>query len=473
MIKKRHVGVIAPALFFIGLAALWVSNGKGVIKNDPENHIAIPSELLMPLQVRASYNHERIFFQYRWPAEQPSYLHDVFKFEGGSWKRYGDAVPGSEPHGLHEDRVAMMIDDGSIPDFARYGGYITIGTGLAEMSDEASSDEVKNHPYLGQQRGQDGVTKYLPQTRNSPEWADTADADRIKQLRAAGYFLDLWHWRSARGNPLNISDDQLVHDVRDGDSGRSAWFTNWDAENNQPLVMFNPDVAGHAALNWDVIQSGQLDPNSIYYLHESTMQPFDPDHEWQEGDVLPRRALRTPEGSRSDIAANAYWADGYWNVSLSRMMDTQAPLDDKIFVDGGKYSIAFSVHKDATGGRWHYISMPISLGLGRDAQLSAYKETGEDPLWLQDWHDVTLFYPGQVTWSHLTSKAHAGNDDIAKKVPAMAFHNEEQLAIYGVESEFRKPIQQQWYLTLFSGLFLFAAIGLFLYRGVTPTKGVN
>lgn len=60
-----------------------------------------------------------------------------------------------------------------------------------------------------------------------------------------------------------------------------------------------------------------------------------------------------------------------------------------------------------------------------------------------------------------------------KKVPAMAFHNEEQLAIYGVESEFRKPIQQQWYLTLFSGLFLFAAIGLFLYRDVTPTKGVN
>ncbi|MBE0472491.1 MAG: hypothetical protein IBX55_23660 [Methyloprofundus sp.] len=473
MKKIRHVGTLAPALFIIAFVALWISNGQGIIKNDPENNIAIPAELLMPLQVRASYNHERIFFQYRWPADRPSYLHDVFKFESGSWKRYGNAVPGSEPHGLHEDRVAMMVDDGSVPDFARYGGYINIGTGLVGMSDEASSDEVKKHAYLGQQRGQSEVTKFLPQTRNSSDWADTADADRIKQLRAAGYFLDLWHWRSARGNPLNISDDQLVHDVRDGDSGRSAWFTNWDAENNQPLVMFNPDVAGHAALNWDIIQSGQLDPSSIYYLHESTMQPFDPDYEWQEGDVLPRRALRTPEGSRSDIAANAFWADGYWNVSLSRLMDTQAPLDDKIFVDGGEYSIAFSVHRDATGGRWHYISMPISLGLGRDAQLSAYKEAGANPTWAQDWHDVTLFYPGQVTWSHLTSKAHAGSNKIAKKVPALAFHNEEQLALYGIESEFRKPIKQQWYLTLFSGLFLFAAIGLFLYRSITPAKGAN
>lgn len=473
MIKTLHVGASASALFLAGFVALWGSNGTGVVKNDPEKNIAIPSELMMPLQVRASYNQERIFFQYRWPAENPSYLHDVFKFEDGSWKRYGNAVPGSEPHGLHEDRVAMMVDDGSIPDFARYGGYITVGSGLAKMSDEASKDEVINHPYLGQERGQDGVSKYLPNTRTSSNWADTEDGERIRQLREAGYFLDLWHWRSARGNPLGISDDQVVHDVRDGDAGRSAWFTNWDAEKSQPKVMFNPDIAGHAALRWDTIQAGQLDPNSIYFLHDSNMQPFDPDYAWQEGDVLPRRALRNPEGSRSDIAADAYWQEGYWNVSLSRLMDTGAPLDDKIFIDGGKYSIAFSIHRDATGGRWHYISMPVSLGLGRDAQLPALKLTGDSPQWEQDWHDVTLFYPGQVSWPHLISKAHAGSDEIAQKVPAMAFHNEEQLAIYSVESEFREPILKQWYLTLYSGMFLFAAIGFALFRHQAPIKGVK
>jgi hypothetical protein len=34
-------------------------------------------------------------------------------------------MPGSRPDGLHEDRVAMMLDDGSVPEFGRYGGYIT------------------------------------------------------------------------------------------------------------------------------------------------------------------------------------------------------------------------------------------------------------------------------------------------------------------------------------------------------------
>lgn len=473
MIKKGQISVAATMLFAAGFVALWVSNGTGVIKNDPENHISIPSELLMPLQVRSSYNQERIFFQFRWSAENPSFLHDVVKFEQGEWKRYGNAVPGSEPNGLHEDRVAMMVDDGSVPEFGRYGGYMTVGTGLAEMSDQASSDDVKNHPYLGRERGQDGVSKYLPLTRKSSDWADTEDGDRIKQLREAGYFLDLWHWRSARGNPIGVSDDQLVHDVRDGDAGKSAYFTNWDSENKQPLFMFNPDVAGHTALDWDVIQAGQLDPDSIYYLHETTMQPFDADHDWQEGDVIPRRALRTPEGSRSDIAAEAIWQDGYWNVTLSRLMDTQAPLDDKIFVDGGKYSVAFSIHRDATGGRWHYVSLPVSVGLGRGETLEAQKISGDIPDWSQDWHEVTLFYPGQVTWPHLVSQAHAGSDDIKAKIPAASFHNEEQLALYGIQREFSKPIQNQWYLTIFSGLFLFASIGFALFRTVAPAKGEN
>jgi hypothetical protein len=471
MIRNGMAGLGATVALLLGFVAIWATNGTGVIEDDPDRNIAIPSTLQVPLQVRASYNEDRIFFQYRWPAERPSYLHDVFRYEDGKWKRYGKAVPGSEPHGLHEDRVAMMVDDGRVPEFARYGGYITVGSGLVETTDQADSDAVKRHPYLGAVRGQEDVTKYLPQTRSSGDWADTKSPEQIQQMREAGYFLDLWHWRSARGNPLGVADDQLVYDVRDGDAGRSAWFTNWDNEKQQPKFMFNPEVAGHAALNWDEIQAGRLNPESIYYLHETTMQPYDPDHGWQEGDVLPRRALRTPAGSRSDISADARWVDGYWQVTLSRLMDTGAPLDDKMFRDGGQYALAFSIHRDATGGRWHYVSLPVTLGLGRDADLVAQVFAGSTPEWSQQWHDVTLFYPGQVTWPHLVSQAHAGSEHIARNIPAAAFHTEAQLAVYGIEAEFREALQSQWRLTLLAGLLLLAAFSFVVYRLSPSAKG--
>lgn len=471
MIKNSSLSIGATALLLLGFAVLWGSNGKGVIQDDPERNIAIPKNLLVPLQVRASYNQERIFFQYRWPAEKPSYFHDVYRYEKGEWKRYGNAVPGSQPHGLHEDRVAMLVDDGSVPEFARYGGYITVGSGLVGTTQEASGSDTENHPYMGKQRGQEEVTKYLPQTRHSGDWADTQSGERIQQMRKAGYFLDLWHWRSARSNPLGLADDQVVYDLRDGDEGRSSWFTNWDGEKKQPRVMFNPEVAGHAALKWDDIMAGRIDPDSIYYLHETTMQPFDSDHAWQEGDVLPRRALRTPAGSRTDIAADGRWNNGYWQVTLSRLKDTGAPLDDKIFVDGGEYAVGFAIHRNATGGRWHYVSMPVKLGLGRESDLVAQPFAGEAPDWSQPWHEVKLFYPGQVTWPHLTSKAHAGSERIARKIPASAFHNEEQLAVYGIEAEFREALQTQWRLTLLAGLLLLASLGFTLFRLATPAKG--
>jgi hypothetical protein len=56
--------------------------------------------------------------------------------------------------------------------------------------------------------------------------------------------------------------------------------------------------------------------------------------------------------------------------------------------------------------------------------------------------EVTLFYPGQVSWPHLNSAQHAGADnDRAEGVPVKFRHSEAQLAHYGVEAEFRDEIR--------------------------------
>src|SRR5688572_26847517 len=124
---KRIAFYAAPALFLGALGLSWLTHGTGVIKNDLSQNIYIPKELTMPLQVMVAYSDRDIFFRYRWPARQPSIYHDMLKFEGGKWVRHGDSVPGPQRDGIYEDRVTMLVDDGSIPEFARYGGYITVG----------------------------------------------------------------------------------------------------------------------------------------------------------------------------------------------------------------------------------------------------------------------------------------------------------------------------------------------------------
>jgi hypothetical protein len=462
----RRLGLYAALALFVGVLGLsWLTHGTGVIKNDISQNIYIPKELTMPLQVMVAYNGRDIFFRYRWPAQQPSIYHDMIKFEGGKWVRYGASVAGPQPQGIYEDRVTMLVDDGSVPEFARYGGYITVGDRLRFFTNEAKAAEVRAHPYLGKQRNQVEVGKHLPATRKDiNDWASVVPEEELAALRKGGYFLDLWHWRAHRSYPIDASDDQYVFDARYGDSGAGPFATNWDSKTQQPRFMFDPQKTNRRALNWDDLVSRKLGFDDVYYLTEDTAAPFDPKHAWKDGDTIPRRLLRKGKGSRSDISVvgKARWQDGYWDVTLKRAMDTGNPLDDKIMVDKRVYNVAFAVHRNALGSRWHNVSLPVTLGLGRDADLVATRFDGNEPTWNQKWHTVTLFYPGQVNWPLLNSKKHAGAENIKKGVPVKYRHSEAQLAHYGVEVEFADAIRRQWMLTLIAGVLLIAGFGVAL-----------
>src|SRR4030067_1633494 len=115
------------AIFVLALILSWVFHGTGVVKNDLKRNIYIPATLTIPLQVKAAYNGDKMFFRYRWPAKEPHLYHDMMKFQDGKWERYGKSVPGPQPQGIYEDRVAMLVDDGAVPGVEEYGGYITIG----------------------------------------------------------------------------------------------------------------------------------------------------------------------------------------------------------------------------------------------------------------------------------------------------------------------------------------------------------
>jgi len=449
---------IAVVLFLGALLTSWLTHGTGVVVNDPARNISIPGQLTVPLQVQAAYNDTTMFFRYRWPSARAGIFHDVLRYEEGKWVTEGNPVPGSQADGMHEDRVAMMLDDGSVPEFGRYGGYITIGAGVAGLTDEAPKE----------------VTKYLPKTRNRlGQWEDMAPDETQAKLRKAGYFLDLWHWRGGRSNPVGQADDQFIGAEREGDKGSSSFSTNWDGKQKQPRVMFDSAATGFKALSWDDVRAGKVSQDSVYTLMEGQAVPFDPDAGWKNGDVLPRRILRPATASRGDIGVvgRGHWADGYWDVTLSRALDTGNPLDDKILREHGTYDVAFAIHRNATGGRWHYVSLPQRLGLTHEGDVVAKKFAGELPQWTDAWTQITLFYPGQVTWPMLNSERHAGAKNIARGVPVKFRHSPQQLTHYGIEQEFRDEIRRQWLLTLLTGVLLIGAFGFALNASVKSRKG--
>lgn len=54
-------------------------------------------------------------------------------------------------------------------------------------------------------KGQTEVGKHLPETRSDiNNWASVVPESQLAAQRKAGYFLDLWHWRAHRSNPIGL-----------------------------------------------------------------------------------------------------------------------------------------------------------------------------------------------------------------------------------------------------------------------------
>ena len=98
MPRRRTAILVVTGMFFAALLLSLLTHSTGVVRNDPARNIWIPAELTMPLQL-----------QTRTPI-------------------------GSDPDGLAEDRLSMMRDDGSVPEFQRYGGYITVGANMRDFT---------------------------------------------------------------------------------------------------------------------------------------------------------------------------------------------------------------------------------------------------------------------------------------------------------------------------------------------------
>lgn len=391
----------------------------------------LDDDRILPYDVQAAYNDDTFFWRVSYRGNEGK-RHEYIRYTNGAWQREGgdrrDAqatLDGDVQQGdisvnstIYEQRTTIMINDPSaainVDNFGEFGCFLSC------------------HNY----------------SRHMPEWtaANGHDGKYIDPVEATGSVsgdpvLDLWHWRGARSNPIGRADDQNILSLdfvpndgdggdtggRKGDAGTSVFRSQaTDAVTGSPTFLMDPGTtSGKFAFTWenfwttpfyymvddDAQQVGPRAPNpGIIAYADAVALGYAP----TEGDTVPRRILRAGAGSRADITSmgttftpetpdSSY---GIWNVQMQRAMDT-GNVDDVAMVDGQTYEAGFEVHLWEYTTRDHYVSFPVTIGVGVAADVTAVNIAGAGPEQGPNWTEIPktrldLFQPGINTWEFLT-----------------------------------------------------------------------
>lgn len=355
--------------------------GKRIVGGKVLEPEPIPGKVpVIDLSVQAAHDADSLYLRFQWKSQmnREGRMHNYIRFDGQKWAFWGShranaAVRSGKQPPLYEDRLAIMLDDGKVPLFARQGCWLTCHNGMRDAPDEASKAQVQDHAYLGKAGiKKSDIRKYLPASRtDGTSWDKVKSADEIAKLKKEGQFVDLMQWRVARSAAVGMADDGYVLDYRLFDAGKNPFSWNVDRKTMTPKYMFDAAKVGSKALRAEDIGNAA---KPAVLVREQNAVPYDANAGWKEGDILPGRLVSRADakGSAADNNdVNGSWKDGVYTVVWRRKLDTGHPADDKILKVGGTYTVGFAVHDDNVTTRFHHVSFPLSLGIGKDANITA------------------------------------------------------------------------------------------------------
>ncbi|WP_022941994.1 ethylbenzene dehydrogenase-related protein [Psychromonas hadalis] len=345
--------------------------GDLLIKNDHLDKMAGKAGSLKT-QFQFANDDQFLYVKATWKTASPfpARLHDTLLYKKGKWTIIG-GDRGKNPYTpIYEDRFSIMIDDGSVEQFSQQGCWMSCHRGARDIG-QATKSDVLDLDVIGRNGlGKTDIRKYLPDTRTERyglNWDKVKTQEEIDQLKADGKFVDLMQWRSARSAPTGAADDGYVLEYRHNDAGRTVFTWNFDKKTSLPKYMFDKSVTGFYALNKEDFN----DLNKRIALIEGVnTMPYDAS-KIEEGQYLQGRLNRKGEGSAGDnqqVASS--WTNGKYTVIFKRKLDTGHPEEDKIMKIGGTYDFNIAIHDGQTTTRYHYVTLPFTLGIGQDAQGS-------------------------------------------------------------------------------------------------------
>lgn len=140
------------------------------------------------------------------------------------------------------------------------------------------------------------------------------DFDR-SMLAGKNYRADIWLWSAARTNPAGFAEDWM-HVISSKPLENAAEY----------------EVKGIGTVYIKKIRDAG---NPIYKFTRAPKE--------KAADRLPSfEILPSPSGSVADVSAKGAWASGFWNLEMSRKLDTGNP-DDAVFKPGQKLPTQIAV----------------------------------------------------------------------------------------------------------------------------------
>lgn len=354
-----------------------------------------------------------------------------------------------------EDRFSVMLAPYDIAaeikafgiagvDFNQAGCFVACHSSMQpDMPEAPTANEVSADPWLGDAGlGRDDIRHYILHTRGlesiddaTPDgnWkTDDIGYDQAQQIAdlQAQKFLDLIQWRGGRSAAMFGTSNDAVLEYRhsglaDQNRGDNVWFNQnpaadqpdnvddiyyddqdhlWkDADDNpidvtQYSWMYDESVTSFHAIPGEAITEDReiaLAWTVAYPLvllgPDRNAVPLDMDN-INEGDLLPRRALRGGTGIRGAVNAFSMWNpdDDTWTLTLRRPLNKEEPCDHDDFGDycsdlfitaadlqqGGQgVTMAIGLYDDHTQNRMHHVSFPVVMLDDPDADIIAYDNT--------------------------------------------------------------------------------------------------
>ena len=241
--------------------------GAKLVQAGPRESDPIAGKIpAIDLTVRAAYDAEFVYFQFRWPTQAPHAMHTLWRYDGKQWVAWGGEKPEATKKGIlpsYEDRLAIILDepnnvpayDGAGATFSQVGCWMTCHNSMRAMPNDVPRKAIDPHPYWGAKGRRVGdIRKYLLITRTAQDdagaWDKVKPAADLAKLKSAGKFLELWQWRAARSNAVGYASDDWVMEYRNGDAGRSPFFNP-----PKPQFMYDEKIAGFRAIPESQLQT--------------------------------------------------------------------------------------------------------------------------------------------------------------------------------------------------------------------------
>ncbi|HSK31158.1 MAG TPA: ethylbenzene dehydrogenase-related protein, partial [Candidatus Limnocylindria bacterium] len=111
--------------------------GANLVKGGPREGDPIAGKApSVDLTVRAAYDAEFVYLQFRWATKVPHAMHSLWRYDGKQWVAWGGPKPDATKKGMppsYEDRLAIILDepnnvpayDGSGATFSQVGCWMT------------------------------------------------------------------------------------------------------------------------------------------------------------------------------------------------------------------------------------------------------------------------------------------------------------------------------------------------------------